>query len=144
MRADHIQLIGTIIAFLALVVTIIKMWASFIREHAKLQEKVLENEKDIANHCAASAIELEKIRKEEQSTIDSIYSEIENLRKMREADSKEFLTKMDRMVDKLQHESRQDHKELMARLDTLSTQVTQVCATFDEYRKTRNGEGKKK
>jgi len=144
MRADHIQLIGTIIAFLALVVTIIKMWTSFVREHTKLQEKVLENEKDIANHYTTSTLELEKFRKEEHETVDSIYGEIENLRKMREADSKEFLTKMDRMVDKLQHESRQDHKELMERLDKLSTQVTQVCATFDEYRKTRNGGEKKK
>jgi hypothetical protein len=136
--SSFLQLIGTIFAFVALVITIIKMWSTFIRELTQLQQCVLTHEDIMKEHIRKSEADFERIEKHELMVEKEMYEELEKVRNSNIKETKELLSKFEQSLSQLSKESRQDHKEVVDRIDTLSIKVTQICATFDEYRKNRN------
>ena len=116
------------------------------KEFTQLADKVLINEKDIAKireematNCAHYNNELEKVKADRADRVRQVYSEIETLRKLHDTDTKDLYASLEKAVEKTTGIEERHHNEVMTKMENLTVQITTMCATFAEYRKTRNG-----
>lgn len=152
-----IGLIGLFLGMITLTITFYKVQQSNnrirkeqVREFTQLADKVLDNEKNIAKlhdemklQCNAYQMELEKVKADRADRVRQVYAEIEALRKMQESTSNDLYESLERAIDKTTSTEERHHSEVMTEIRSLTVQVTTMCATFAEYRKTRNGYEKK-
>lgn len=152
-----IGLIGVAIGLVTLAIAFYKVQQSNnksrkeqIQEFTQLADKVLINEKAIAKihddmklQCNAYQMELEKVKGDRADRVRQVYAEIEALRKMQESTSNDLYESLERAIDKTTSTEERHHSEVMTEIRSLTVQVTTMCATFAEYRKTRNGYEKK-
>lgn len=150
-----IGLIGLFLGMITLTITFYKVQQSNnrirkeqVREFTQLADKVLDNEKNIAKlhdemklQANSYQVELEKVKADRADRVRQVYSEIEALRKMQENTSNELYESLERSIDKTTAIEERHHTEVMSEIRSLTVQITSMCATFNEYRKTRNGHG---
>lgn len=143
---------GLAISIVGVIITIVKMWLSsneklaehkqFVVKSLAVQEAlILDNQTHIEEHKAQSEKEMEQIRRDRADRVAAVYTEIENIKKMRETDVKELTAAMRESIKQTTLVEERHHYEVMAEIKQLTVQLTDMCSTFKEYRSTRNGKG---
>lgn len=150
-------LIGVAMGLITLSITVYKLQQSNnksrkeqVQEFTHLADKVLSNEQEIVKiredmklNCNAYQVELEKVKADRADRVRQVYAEIESLRKMQESTSNDLYESLERAIDKTTATEERHHSEVMSEIRSLTVQITTMCATFNEYRKSRNGNEKK-
>lgn len=138
MDAGKIEFWAFILTVIGLVISMIKMWSVFVKEHTILQENVLSNKKeieesrqqstiDLAAHTQSNKVEFEQVRCDRADRVRAVYEEIAELKRLRLLDTSNVSTALEHMTDQL-------HRN--------TVELTRLTATFEEYRKNRNGHSK--
>jgi hypothetical protein len=160
------ELIGTIIAISGLA---FGMWKiqhdSNIANHNRevsqgkemqmITDKVMANEQNIAQmreqfrkeidlNCETYRLELENVKRARAENVANAMARIERVEKMRETDVKELSGSIKESMKEATAIEEKHHNEVMDEIKTLTVQLTDMCSTFKEYRRTRNGNGNKK
>lgn len=143
---ENYEILGVIVALASLGVAIIRTWQTnrarmdkhkefVLVEIAKINEKTLDNTREIAENRQSANVEIEKIRKEKLESLRAIYAEIESIKKMRESDVRDLTQTFEKAIEKSSAIEQKHHDEVMAEIKSLNTGLTRICATFEEYRK---------
>jgi hypothetical protein len=133
-----------------LIITIVKMWLSsseklaahkqFVVTSLAVQEKmILDNQSKIDENRLNILRDMEQIKRDRADRVAAVYAEIEAIKKMRETDVKELTTALRDSIDKTTAIEERHHNEVIVKIEALTVQLTDMCSTFKEYRRTHNG-----
>lgn len=133
-----------------IIIAIVKMWLSsseklaahkqFVVTSLAVQEKMmLDNQSKIEENKLDFMRDLEQIKKDRADRVIAIYTEIENIKKIRETDVKELGIAITKSNEKIAINEEKHHSEVISKIEILTVQLTDMCSTFKEYRRTHNG-----
>lgn len=157
--SDSLELIMSIIAFVAVLLTIYKIQQKNIKEQQKnikeqqnIADKVMENEKEIQksrqdfvkdisnlqNQFVKDILQIERnfdvrienIINQRVETVNRINGDIIALRSLHDNDMTDVYSQFDKLTKKIDY----NHHEVMKNIESLIVQVTTICATFNEFR----------
>ncbi|HPT03452.1 MAG TPA: hypothetical protein PLJ84_12705 [Bacteroidales bacterium] len=145
---------GLVVSIAGVIITIVKMWITaseklaqhkqFVVTSLAVQEKmILENQARIDENRLAAVKEVEQIKRDRADRVAAVYNEIESIKKLREMDVKELTVSLRDSIEKTTAIEEKHHAEVILKIEALTVQLTDMCSTFKEYRRTHNGNGKK-
>lgn len=138
-KLNVVGIAGVIVSILGLAVTVWKIWKTNIQELQRISDKVSQNELRIAEIDNDFRSQIETVKRDRADRVAAVYNEIETIKRMREADVRELTAAMSVGIDKATAIEEKHHAEVMAEIKLLTVQLTDMCSTFKEYRRTRNG-----
>lgn len=147
-------MIGVIVAIGSLALSMFGIWRKNIQQLQAITDKVETNEKNIsinhdmiqkqmAENCATYRIELEQVKSDRAERVRAVYHEIEELKKLHSKDVIDLYGLFEKTMEKIEKQNMADHKEITGTLTSIQKELTDLGATFREYRKARNGHEKK-
>lgn len=124
---SDIEIITLVVSVISVIVALIKIWQKWdikmadhkefiLQEMAKQKQKSRDNELLIQEHKNSTDLE------------------IANLRKTHETDVKDIYLKIEKSIDRIHIENREDHGKLFLKIEDLSKMVFETCAAFREYK----------
>jgi hypothetical protein len=138
-KLNVVGIAGVIVSILGLAVTVWKIWKTNIQELQRISDKVSQNELRIAEIDNDFRSQIETVKRDRADRVEAVYNEIETIKRMRETDVRELTAAMSVGIDKATAIEEKHHAEVMAEIKLLTVQLTDMCSTFKEYRRTRNG-----
>lgn len=138
-KLNVVGIAGVIVSILGLAVTVWKIWKTNIQELQRISDKVSQNELRIAEIDNDFRSQIENVKRDRADRVAAVYNEIETIKRMRETDVRELTAAMSVGIDKATAIEEKHHAEVMAEIKLLTVQLTDMCSTFKEYRRTRNG-----
>lgn len=138
-KLNVVGIAGVIVSILGLAVTVWKIWKTNIQELQRISDKVSQNELRIAEIDNDFRSQIETVKRDRADRVAAVYNEIETIKRMRETDVRELTAAMSVGIDKATAIEEKHHAEVMAEIKLLTVQLTDMCSTFKEYRRTRNG-----
>lgn len=138
-KLNVVGIAGVIVSILGLAVTVWKIWKTNIQELQRISDKVSQNELRIAEIDNDFRSQIETVKRDRADMVAAVYNEIETIKRMRETDVRELTAAMSVGIDKATAIEEKHHAEVMAEIKLLTVQLTDMCSTFKEYRRTRNG-----
>ncbi len=138
-KLNVVGIAGVIVSILGLAVTVWKIWKTNIQELQRISDKVSQNELRIAEIDNDFRSQIETVKRDRADSVAAVYNEIETIKRMRETDVRKLTAAMSVGIDKATAIEEKHHAEVMAEIKLLTVQLTDMCSTFKEYRRTRNG-----
>jgi len=138
-KLNIVGIAGVIVSILGLAVTVWKIWKTNIQELQRISDKVSQNELRIAEIDNDFRSQIETVKRDRADSVAAVYNEIETIKRMRKTDVRELTAAMSVGIDKATAIEEKHHAEVMAEIKLLTVQLTDMCSTFKEYRRTRNG-----
>jgi len=137
---------GLFLAVIGTIIAIVKIWFKWsvkmadhkefvIKQLAIMNEQTSNNTKDIGE----AFDDIDKIKTDGSKQRKDIYDKIGEVNKMREQDIKSLAEAVERSIEKSRGVEERHHGEIMGKIEGLTIKVIEVCSTFEEYRKSRNG-----
>lgn len=111
-----------------------------IREFQQMADDIKETKRDVARVDSR----VEKVINDRTDIVKSIYEEMAKITKTHVSDIKVIQELITDSVNKTREIETRHHDEVMNEIKALTIQLTDMCSTFKEYRRLRNGDSDKK
>ncbi len=134
------ELIGGILGLLTLAFGMFKYQRGNIREFQQMADDIKETKRDVARVDSR----VEKVINDRTDIVKSIYEEMAKITKTHVSDIKVIQELITDSVNKTREIETRHHDEVMNEIKALTIQLTDMCSTFKEYRRLRNGDSDKK
>jgi len=145
-----VSVISAIITMMSVMVAVVKMWQkwslkmaehkeSTIRQIAAMNQKAEDNEKNIREHHDNTSLKIEEIKVERERIVERINTRIERLERKHEDDVDSLQVAIEKAIQRIHDENREDHGKLFSKIDSLAEKVVAVCSTFQEYKENNKG-----
>lgn len=103
------------------------------------EKMILDNQSKIDENRLNIIRDMEQIKRDRADRVAAVYAEIEAIKKMRETDVKELGIAITKSNEKIAINEEKHHSEVITKIESLTVQLTDMCSTFKEYRRTHNG-----
>jgi predicted transcriptional regulator len=104
-----------------------------------MNQKAEDNEKNIKEHHDNTSLKIEEIKVERERIVERINTRIERLERKHEDDVDFLQEAIEKAIQKIHNENREDHGKLFSKIDSLAEKVVAVCSTFQEYKENNKG-----
>jgi D-hexose-6-phosphate mutarotase len=140
-----IELIALIVSVIGAIISMVRVWQRWslkmaehkefvIAEIAKMKVKSLDNEVMIKRNHDETNLSIEEIKTERMRIVERIDGRLERLESLHDQDMKSLHLDLEKAIDKIHHENKEDHTKLFDKIDKLTEKVVHICSTFSEYK----------
>ena len=138
---DHIdwQFWGVITGFVTLAFGMYKFQRSNIREQTQMSSDIQSNQKEIIRVDKR----VEKVIEERVGIVKDIYQHLGEVTNTHNQDVRNLHELIEESIERTRELETRHHEEVIEKIAGLTTQLTDMCSTFKEYRRTRNDWDKK-
>lgn len=138
---DHIdwQFWGVITGFVTLAFGMYKFQRSNIREQTQMSSDIQSNQKEIIRVDKR----VEKVIEERVGIVKDIYQHLGEVTNTHNQDIRNLHELIEESIERTRELETRHHEEVIEKIAGLTIQLTDMCSTFKEYRRTRNGCDKK-
>ena len=138
---DHIdwQFWGVITGFVTLAFGMYKFQRSNIREQTQMSSDIQSNQKEIIRVDKR----VEKVIEERVGIVKDIYQHLGEVTNTHNQDVRNLHELIEESIERTRELETRHHEEVIEKIAGLTIQLTDMCSTFKEYRRTRNDWDKK-
>ena len=139
---DHIdwQFWGALMGFISLAFGMYKFQKSNIREQERMAGDIQSNQREIVRVDKR----VEKVIEERGGIVKDIYQRMGEVTNTHNKDVRELHELIEESIERTRELETRHHEEVIEKIGGLTVQLTDMCSTFKEYRRTHNGNTGKK
>lgn len=129
------QFWGALMGFVSLAFGMYKFQRSNIREQERMSNSIESNQREIVRVDKR----VEKVIEERVGIVKDIYQRMGEVTATHNKDVREMQDLIEESIERTREVENRHHEEVMSEIKMLTIQLTDMCSTFKEYRRSRNG-----